>query len=71
MTDKRKQVLDFIVKFSRENGYSPTIKEIKDGINNNSINFVQYSLSRLEEDGFIKRATKKRVCRPIIILKKY
>ena len=69
MTNKRKQVLDFIVDFTRQNGYSPTINEIKKGTNNKSSNYIQYSLDRLEQDGYIKRAENIRVCKPIIVLK--
>jgi len=57
--DKLQKVLDFIITFSDENGYPPTVREICQEINVSSSATAQYYLNKLEEKGFIKRKGSK------------
>lgn len=54
MTYREKEVLEFIIQFKTINQYSPTIREIADGIHTASLTCVKNILERLREKGFIK-----------------
>ena len=51
----RMKILEFIKKFISDNEYSPSVKEISDGLNMNSTGTTQTHLDELERLGFIKR----------------
>lgn len=53
MTEREKEVLEYIIKFKTVNGYSPTIREIAKGINTNSLNHVKIMLEDLKDKGYI------------------
>lgn len=67
MTEREKDVLDYIIKFKQTNGYSPTVREIARGINTSSIPHVSEMLADLEEQGYI--TTKRKSPRTINVLK--
>lgn len=50
----RLKVLDFIVTYCQMNGYSPTIREIRDGVGLKSNGNVQQHLDRLFDAGLIR-----------------
>jgi repressor LexA len=54
--DRALEMLAFIKRFSRENGYPPTIREIGEAFEISSTNGVRYHLNRLEKDGLLKRS---------------
>lgn len=53
MTQKQRQVYDYIVRFKEVNGYSPTIREIAKGVNTKSLYYVKEILETLKDDGII------------------
>lgn len=55
LSDKRQQILNFIIRFIEKKGYAPSIREIAKGCNINSPSMVQYHLNILEHDGYIDR----------------
>jgi len=61
LTNRQKEVLDFIQNFILTRGYPPTIREIANGLNlgPNNIYSVQRHLRVLETKGFIKRSRRK------------
>lgn len=59
MKEREKQVLDYIIKFKTINGYSPTIREIANGLNTKSLSYVSESLERLSELGAINYQKNK------------
>ena len=67
MTEREKDVLQFIIEFKKTNGYSPTIKEIAHGINTSSECHIRSMLLDLEEKGYI--TFKKKSPRTINVLK--
>ncbi|MBK5240557.1 transcriptional regulator [Clostridium sp.] len=68
LNEKEKRILEAIVKFQTDRGYTPTIRELHELINgSNSISTIHIYLKKLEEDGYIKR--EKRVARTIKIIK--
>ena len=51
----RMRILTFISEFCKANGYSPTIREIRDGVGLKSNGNVQQHLDRLLDEGLISR----------------
>lgn len=57
--DKQQQLLDFIRQYVGENGYPPTVREMCHAVKVNSTSTIAYHLSKLEEDGFIRKNPNK------------
>lgn len=53
MTEREKELFEFIVKFKQTNGYNPTIRDMCFGINTKSVSHVQEMIERLREEGYI------------------
>jgi len=56
MTDRQKKFIEFIENFIRENGYSPSIREIGKGMGLSSTASVKKMLDRLTENGLLNRS---------------
>lgn len=54
LTPKQKQVLDFIVNFINEQGYSPSYREIASGLDLASPSTVHTHIQALRERGFVR-----------------
>ena len=68
LTAKEKSILEAIVKFQTEKGYTPSIRELRELLNGcNSISTIHSYLIKLEKNGYIKR--EKKVARTIKIIK--
>ena len=52
--ETRQRMYDFIVEFMTKNGYSPSIREIAEGIGLKSVSNVYDHLTILEQHGKIK-----------------
>ena len=50
----RQKVYNYIVKYMKENGYAPSVREICQGVGLSSTSSVHNHLSNLEEEGKIK-----------------
>ena len=55
LTPRQKEVLDFLVNFVEDNGYSPSFEEIAVGLNLASLATVHKHISALEGRGYLKR----------------
>lgn len=55
LSERQHKILDFIRKFSLENGYPPSIREIGSAVGISSTSVVNYNLNRLEEKGYLDR----------------
>jgi len=53
MTPRQKDTLDFIVGFQVDRGYSPTFKEIAEGIGVKSTGRIQTLVNALQDRGYI------------------
>lgn len=53
MTEREKELVEFIRKFRKERGYSPTIKEIALGLHTKSTTHVRYMLLDLKDKGVL------------------
>jgi repressor LexA len=51
----QRKILNYIRMFRDAHGYSPSIVEIRDGVDLRSASTVHYHLNRLQEGGFIRR----------------
>lgn len=51
----RHQILDFVIAFSKENGYAPSYRDIMRECDIASTSVVSYHLDILEEQGLITR----------------
>ena len=59
--DKKKQILDFLNRYSIEKGFPPSVREICQAVGFKSTSTVHAYLKKLEEEGAItKDATKPR-----------
>lgn len=56
---REEQVLDYIVTSIRDNGYSPSVRDIRDALSFKSTSTVQMYLNRLEEMGLIRKEDGK------------
>src|SRR5262252_168854 len=66
LTDKQKEVLDFILRWGNEHGYPPSLREIGTHFKIRSTNGVNDHLKALERKGYLKRdALKSRAIRPV------
>ena len=53
MTDKQNKVYEEIKKYIKENGYSPTMRELCDILNLKSTGTIQVMLKRIKKKGYI------------------
>ena len=62
LTPRMKDTLDYIVEFQVEKGYSPTFREIADGIGVSSTSRIQVLVNALKDRGYIStRAGGRRM----------
>lgn len=55
MGERHRKIMRFLSKFQKENGYSPSIRQIGEAIGVKSTSLVDYYLKQLEEMGKIER----------------
>jgi len=60
LTERQKQILDFILDFQRRNGVSPTHREICEEFGYSSYGTVHKHLKLLTEKGYIQRAWNQK-----------
>lgn len=58
LSEKQKEVLDFLINFLEKYSYPPTIRDIKEGLKFSSTSLVAFHLNALEEKSYIKRDPK-------------
>ena len=54
MTNKQKQILDFIITYIQQHGYSPTIQEIGDAVGFKSKNTTWHHVQNMFRQGIIE-----------------
>ncbi|GBC91942.1 LexA repressor [bacterium HR15] len=66
LTKQQKAILQFIVRFTREHGYPPTLREIQQSIGTvKSLRGVALHLDALQRKGYIERGSQARSIRII------
>ncbi|MBI2854884.1 MAG: repressor LexA [Chloroflexi bacterium] len=58
LSQKRRQILNFIRGFAEEHGYPPTVRDIQNGCHISSTSVVDHHLRVLERDGLLRRDGK-------------
>lgn len=56
LTEKQRQIYDFLRDFQHRNGYAPSVREIASAVHLSSPSTVQLHLNTLESLGFISRS---------------
>ena len=65
LTDRQKEVLDFIREYLAQEGFGPTVREICQALNLASPGSLMKHLRKLEKDGYLtKKPGKKRTWQP-------
>jgi len=59
VSDKQKNILNFINIFVEKNGYAPSVREICVGVGLKSTSTVQYHLEKLINSGYLQKNYKK------------
>src|SRR5690242_20417320 len=55
LTQRQRQVMEFIAGFLHEHNYSPSFEEVRRGLRLNSLATVHKHISTLERKGYLKR----------------
>jgi repressor LexA len=58
LSARQRAMMEFINRFSDENGYPPTMREIGAAVDIPSTSVVDYNLNKLDKAGFISRSKK-------------
>ena len=59
VSEKQKNILNFINIFIKKNGYAPSVREICQGVSLKSTSTVQYHLEKLIQSGLLQKNYKK------------
>lgn len=59
LTAKQQEILDYIKKRQRENGYAPSVREIAEAVDLASPSSVQHHINALVRHGFLSREASK------------
>jgi repressor LexA len=59
LTERQRQILDFVTKYADAHGYPPTVREIGEAVGLASPSTVHAHLANLERAGFLKRDPTK------------
>lgn len=59
-SNKREQILNFLIQFMNEHGYAPTVREICNAVGLQSTATVHYHLNALRDAGLIEMDEKKK-----------
>lgn len=66
LTERQKQIFDFIVEYTKKNCFPPSVREIGEGVGLASTSSVHFCLKALQEKGYIE--TKEMQPRAIRII---
>ena len=58
LSNRQKDILDYIEDFVQDHGYPPAIRQIQEKLDISSTSVVAYNLKALESKGMIKREGK-------------
>jgi len=71
LTRRQKDILDYIKKFVVKNGYSPTVREIGEGMSLSSPATIHAHLTHLINKGYISKASSKNRTLEILVENEY
>ena len=59
LTPKQTEIYDFILQYTRQYGYPPSVREIGFAVNLKSPSTVHFHMKQLEAEGYIQKADGK------------
>ncbi len=59
LTKRQKEVLDFITSFKERKGYAPSLREIQEHLNIDSVSTAHYHIANLEKAGYLEKGEHK------------
>ena len=59
LTPKQAEIYQFILQFTKEHGYPPSVREIGEAVNLKSPSTVHFHMKKLEAEGYIQKADGK------------
>lgn len=59
LTPKQAEIYEFILQFTKEHGYPPSVREIGFAVNLKSPSTVHFHMKKLEAEGYIQKADGK------------
>ena len=65
-SNKSELILEFVTRFSAENGYAPSVREIGEAVGLRSTASVSYHLQQLREQGLLKMPSSKGKKRAVV-----
>lgn len=65
-SDKSQQILEYINRFTQENGYAPSVREIGAGVGLRSTASVSYHLRALQDKGLLQANQNKGMKRAVV-----
>ena len=71
LTERQKDILDFIKRFIVENGYPPTVREIGASLGISSPATIHTHLSNLEHKGIIRKKDSKNRALELLVDNEY
>ena len=59
LTPKQAEIYEYILQFTKEHGYPPSVREISAAVNLKSPSTVHFHMKKLEAEGYIRKADGK------------
>jgi|SRR3990167_8198464 len=59
LTKKQKEVLDFLNKYAKKNGYAPSLEEIKGNFKLSSVSTAHYYIDKLQKEGYLQKESNQ------------
>lgn len=67
MTEREKELLRYIILFKQTNGYSPSVREMMEGLNTKSVSHISQMLEELKDKNYIDY--QRNASRTIVVKK--
>jgi repressor LexA len=67
MTEREKELLMYIILFKQTNGYSPSVREMMEGLNTKSVSHISQMLEELKDKNYIDY--QRNASRTIVVKK--
>lgn len=55
LTKRRKETLDFVIRYTKEEGYNPSLEEIRRHLGLSSVSTAHYHIKKLKESGYLEK----------------
>ena len=59
ITKKQKGILDFLTAYSKNNGYAPSLDDIRRHFKLASVSTAHYYVAKLEKEGYLQKTSNR------------